>query len=85
MITSGSARLLELLTQKVEDVIPKGWKLSSEIAEEIERSIPRTNFLLREGIRRKIIEKRMFRRNINGLVRPYPHYFIKCQRQKALS
>lgn len=70
MISSGSSRLLKLLEQPVEEVVPKGWKTVGQWAKEIGIGEGQTGKMLRQAANDGVFEKRKFRVGI----RPIDHY-----------
>lgn len=59
------------------DLVPKGWLTRKQISERLGKSLPtaqrHTNFLISAGK----AERKMFRVECNGIIRPVPHYRLK--------
>lgn len=77
MMLSGSARLLELMEEPIEDAVPSGWKTTAEIAKEIGMSWSTVSRLMREGMSTGKVECRKFRVERGGVLRPVPYYFVR--------
>jgi len=61
MIESGGTKLLRLLQEPIETVIPKGWKSTAEWAKEIGLGEVQTGRYLRSGVKEGLFEKRQFK------------------------
>lgn len=61
----------------VSDKVPKGFLTRHEIAKELNRSVDRTDEILRRLIAAKKAEKKLFRVLTGAGVRPVPHYRLK--------
>lgn len=66
-----------LSTQFAEESVPEGWKTSAEICHLINRSSSRVTEMLTTAVRNGRCEKRLFRVQNAGTVRPVPHYKLK--------
>jgi DNA-binding MarR family transcriptional regulator len=67
--------MIHRLQQRVEATVPKGWKTAYEWAMESGLSRSQASRLLREGEKKGMIERKMFRTKLSdGLVRPCPYY-----------
>lgn len=66
-----------LSTQFAEETVPSGWKTSKQIAELLNRSPSRISEMLNTAIRNGRCEKKLFRVQNGGTVRPVPHYKLK--------
>ena len=58
------------------DVIPKGFKVYSEIAKESGKSLTRCHVYLERGVKMGLVEKRMFRAKAGNSIRPVAFYKI---------
>jgi predicted transcriptional regulator len=67
-------RLAELLKNPVRQEVPKGWKTTAEIAREIGLSESQTNKLLRDAVQKGTMERKEFRIDTGGMMRPIRHY-----------
>lgn len=75
MIESGSSNLYKLLTERVSDETPDGWKTTEQWADELNKSDSVVHKHLREGIKAGIVEcKRFPKRSVDGIMRPQPFY-----------
>jgi hypothetical protein len=77
MIRSGAARLLELLKNPVETVVPKGWKTIAQLAQETGLSRSTIDDLVRDAVLKGKAKERVF--SIKSKSRenlPVKHYFL---------
>lgn len=71
--------LKELVSQSSADRVPKEWKTTKQWASEENLNCSMTSRYLRDGVALGIIERKMFRIPISGIVRPVPHYRLKAK------
>ena len=66
-----------LSTQFAEDKVPKGWMTAKALAEMLQKSPTRISEMLGKAIRQGKCERKNFRIENGGTVRPVPHYKLK--------
>lgn len=72
-----SAWCAALATLRAADKVPPGWHTSRELCAMLGKSETRLNELLRRAMAAGRCEKRQFRIESAGTVRPVPHYRLK--------
>lgn len=78
MISSGAARLLQLLKDPLTTEVPKGWKTIQQWGKETGLSIATVRQLLRAGTKDGTIKRKQFLVRCSGRSSyPVMHYFLK--------
>lgn len=70
------SKVLSQGRKSISDVIPKGFKTYSQIAEESGRSLTRCHIYLNKGVKLGLVEKRMFRAKCGNCIKPVAFYKI---------
>lgn len=66
-----------LSTQFAEDEVPAGWVTAKALGEMLQKSQTRISEMLQKAIRQGKCERKKFRIENGGTVRPVPHYKLK--------
>ena len=77
--TKGDLSWADLLAEERKvpaEEVPAGWKSSRTIADEENRSISHTSWLIREAVREGRVEVKRFSIDVGPRTYPVPHYRI---------